>query len=247
MGFKLKNRDKIFYEGKAKILYFSDKKNTLIQYFKDDTTAFNAKKMDKINKKGILNNFISAHLFKGLEQINIPHHFIKIISEREQLIKQLKIFKIEIISRNYAAGSICKRLGINEGYKFNNPLIEFCLKDDKFNDPIISKQHIQNLQLASKNEIKKIIELTSKINYFLTGIFYSIGIKFIDFKLEFGKSYKSNDTNIYLADEISPDNCRLWDIDSNKKLDKDRYRDDLGGLLEAYLDVSRRLGIKKVF
>ena len=243
----MKKKGKIFYEGKAKILYFSDKKNTLIQYFKDDTTAFNAKKMDKINKKGILNNFISAHLFKGLEQINIPHHFIRTISDREQLIKQLKIFKIEIILRNYAAGSICKRLAIKEGYRFNKPLIEFCLKEDNLNDPIISKQHIQNLQLANKNEIKRIIKLTNKINYFLTGLFFSIGIKFIDFKLEFGKSYQGKDTKIYLADEISPDNCRLWDINSNKRLDKDRYRNDLGGLLEAYLDVSNRLGIKKVF
>ncbi len=242
----LENR-KIIYEGKAKILFQGLKKNTLIQYFKDDTTAFNAKKMDKINGKGILNNFISAHLFDGLEKINVPHHFLKIISDREQLIKHLKIFNLEIIIRNYAAGSICKRLGLKEGKKFEYPLIEYCIKDDKLNDPIISLNHIILLKLATKKEIKLINDLSTKINCFLSGMFFSIGIKLIDFKLEFGKSFELNDNKIYLADEISPDNCRLWDIVTNKKMDKDRYRENLGGLIDAYQEVSKRLKINKSF
>lgn len=236
------NREKL-YEGKAKILYKGPDAGTLIQYFKDDATAFNAQKKAVLDGKGALNNLISAHLFPALGALGIPHHFIKRISDREQLIKQVQIVPIEVIIRNVAAGSICSRLGLTEGAPLPKTLIEFCLKNDALGDPIIAAEHIDVLGLATPFEMDKIAEMSLRINDFLSGLFMAIGVKLIDFKLEFGRLETEDGVQIVLADEISPDNCRLWDSDTDEKMDKDRFRRDLGGLVEAYSEIARRLGL----
>lgn len=236
------DREKL-YEGKAKILYKGPKAGTLIQYFKDDATAFNAQKKAVLEGKGALNNLISAHLFPALGVLGIPHHFIERISAREQLIKQVEIVPIEVIIRNVAAGSICSRLGLTEGEPMPKTLIEFCLKDDSLGDPVIAAEHIDTLGLATPFEMDEIVEMSLRINDFLSGVFIAIGVKLIDFKLEFGRLETENGIQIVLADEISPDNCRLWDRDTHEKMDKDRFRRDLGGLVDAYSEIARRLGL----
>ena len=236
------DREKL-YEGKAKILYKGPEAGTLIQYFKDDATAFNAQKKAVLEGKGALNNLISAHLFPALGALGIPHHFIERISAREQLIKQVEIIPIEVIIRNVAAGSICSRLGLTEGEPMPKTLIEFCLKDDSLGDPVIAAEHIDALGLATPFEMDEIVEMSLRINDFLSGVFIAIGVKLIDFKLEFGRLETENGIQIVLADEISPDNCRLWDRDTHEKMDKDRFRRDLGGLVDAYSEIARRLGL----
>jgi phosphoribosylaminoimidazole-succinocarboxamide synthase len=236
------DREKL-YEGKAKILYKGPDAGTLIQYFKDDATAFNAQKKAVLDGKGALNNLISAHLFPALGALGIPHHFIERISDREQLIKQVQIVPIEVIIRNVAAGSICSRLGLTEGAPLPKTLIEFCLKDDALGDPVIAAEHIDVLGLATPFEMDEIVEMSLRINDFLSGLFMAIGVKLIDFKLEFGRLETEDGVQIVLADEISPDNCRLWDSDTDEKMDKDRFRRDLGGLVEAYSEIARRLGL----
>ena len=236
------DREKL-YEGKAKILYKGPEAGTLIQYFKDDATAFNAQKKAVLEGKGALNNVISAHLFPALGALGIPHHFIERISAREQLIKQVEIVPIEVIIRNVAAGSICSRLGLTEGEPMPKTLIEFCLKDDSLGDPVIAAEHIDTLGLATPFEMDEIVEMSLRINDFLSGVFIAIGVKLIDFKLEFGRLETENGIQIVLADEISPDNCRLWDRDTHEKMDKDRFRRDLGGLVDAYSEIARRLGL----
>lgn len=236
------DREKL-YEGKAKILYKGPEAGTLIQYFKDDATAFNAQKKAVLEGKGALNNLISAHLFPALGALGIPHHFIERISAREQLIKQVEIVPIEVIIRNVAAGSICSRLGLTEGEPMPKTLIEFCLKDDSLGDPVIAAEHIDALGLATPFEMDEIVEMSLRINDFLSGVFIAIGVKLIDFKLEFGRLETENGIQIVLADEISPDNCRLWDHDTHEKMDKDRFRRDLGGLVDAYSEIARRLGL----
>jgi phosphoribosylaminoimidazole-succinocarboxamide synthase len=236
------DREKL-YEGKAKILYKGPEAGTLIQYFKDDATAFNAQKKAVLEGKGALNNLISAHLFPALGALGIPHHFIERISAREQLIKQVEIVPIEVIIRNVAAGSICSRLGLTEGEPMPKTLIEFCLKDDSLGDPVIAAEHIDALGLATPFEMDEIVEMSLRINDFLSGVFIAIGVKLIDFKLEFGRLETENGIQIVLADEISPDNCRLWDRDTHEKMDKDRFRRDLGGLVDAYSEIARRLGL----
>jgi phosphoribosylaminoimidazole-succinocarboxamide synthase len=236
------DREKL-YEGKAKILYKGPEAGTLIQYFKDDATAFNAQKKAVLKGKGALNNLISAHLFPALGALGIPHHFIERISAREQLIKQVEIVPIEVIIRNVAAGSICSRLGLTEGEPMPKTLIEFCLKDDSLGDPVIAAEHIDALGLATPFEMDEIVEMSLRINDFLSGVFIAIGVKLIDFKLEFGRLETENGIQIVLADEISPDNCRLWDRDTHEKMDKDRFRRDLGGLVDAYSEIARRLGL----
>ena len=234
------DREKL-YEGKAKILYKGPDAGTLIQYFKDDATAFNAQKKAVLDGKGALNNLISAHLFPALGALGIPHHFIERISDREQLIKQVQIVPVEVIIRNVAAGSICSRLGLTEGAPLPKTLIEFCLKDDALGDPVIAAEHIDVLGLATPFEMNEIVEMSLRINDFLSGLFMAIGVKLIDFKLEFGRLETEDGVQIVLADEISPDNCRLWDSDTDEKMDKDRFRRDLGGLVEAYSEIARRL------
>ena len=236
-------KKKILYEGKAKKIFKGDKPNTLIQYFKDDTTAFNNKKKEIIPGKGILNNYISEILMQSLSKLNIPNHFIKRINMREQLIHELDIIPIEVVIRNVAAGSLVKRLGITEGKVLEKPLIEFFLKDDDLNDPIISDEHILNFGWADNQELEDIISLSLRINDFLNGYFLSSGIRLIDFKLEFGRFWNQEDSIIMLGDEISPDNCRLWDIKTNKKLDKDRFRENLGEVDQAYKEIAFRLGV----
>ena len=234
---------KTLYEGKAKILFEGPEEGTIIQYFKDDATAYNAQKKDTISQKGVLNNLISAHLLPALGAIGIPHHFIEKLNLREQLVKQVEIVPIEVIVRNVAAGSICSRLGLTEGEALPAPLIEFCLKDDSLGDPVVAREHITLLGYADDDELDEIVYLTEKVNDFLTGLFFAIGVRLIDFKLEFGRLEEQDGYQIVLADEISPDNCRLWDAQTNEKMDKDRFRRDLGGLVEAYSEIAKRLGL----
>ena len=231
------------YEGKAKVIFAGPEDGTLVQYFKDDATAFNAQKKDVISGKGVLNNYISEHIMQAVEQIGIPTHFLERLNDREQLIRKLEIIPVEVVVRNVAAGSICPRLGIEEGSALPNTLVEFCLKDDTLGDPIIAAEHIITFGWASADELDVIYEDTLRINDFLTGLFHGIGVRLIDFKLEFGRAQSDDGVEVLLADEISPDNCRLWDAQSNEKMDKDRFRRDLGGLIDAYQEIARRLGV----
>ncbi len=239
------NKGKKLYEGKAKIIYSTNNKHLVIQHFKDDATAFNNLKKSKVEGKGVLNNRISEHILSNLEQCGIKTHLVKRLNMREQLIRRAEIIPIEFIVRNIASGSLTKRLGIPEGTILEKPLLEYCLKNDALQDPIVSKEHIFNFEWATKNEIKEIDKITLRINDILTGLFRGIGIKLVDFKIEYGKAWnKDKDENeIVLADEISPDTCRLWDSKTEKKLDKDRFRKDLGNIIEGYQEVARRLGI----
>ncbi len=234
-------KGKKLYEGKAKIIFATSDKNVAIQHFKDDATAFNNQKKARIEGKGILNNRISEYILSSLSEIGIKNHLIKRLNMREQLVEMVNIIPIEFIIRNIATGSLTNRLGIEEGTILDYPLIEYCLKDDKLGDPIISRDHILNFKWLSVIELDLINEQCLRINDYLQGLFRGIGIKLVDFKIEFGKT-KSNDT-ILLADEISPDTCRLWDQETDKRLDKDRFRKDLGNVVEAYQEVAKRLGI----
>ena len=234
-------KGKKLYEGKAKIIFATSDKNIVIQHFKDDATAFNNQKKANIDGKGILNNRISEHLLKSLSEIGIKNHLIKRLNMREQLVELVNIIPIEFIIRNIATGSLTKRLGIEEGTVLDYPLIEYCLKDDKLGDPIISHEHILNFKWLNVIELDLINGQCLRINDYLQGLFRGIGIKLVDFKVEFGK--KKLDETIILADEISPDTCRLWDQETDKKLDKDRFRKDLGNIVDAYQEVARRLGI----
>ena len=234
-------KGKKLYEGKAKIIFATNDKNVVIQHFKDDATAFNNQKKASIEGKGILNNRISEHILSSLSEIGIKNHLIKRLNMREQLVEIVNIIPIEFVIRNIATGSLTKRLGIEEGTVLDYPLIEYCLKDDKLGDPIISREHILNFKWLNIIELDLINEQCLRINDYLQGLFRGVGIKLVDFKVEFGKT-KSNE-KIILADEISPDTCRLWDQETDKKLDKDRFRKDLGKVSEAYQEVARRLGI----
>ena len=239
------NKGKKLYEGKAKIIYDTNEKNLVIQHFKDDATAFNALKKANIEGKGVLNNRISEYLLNSLAQCGIQTHLIKRLNMREQLIKKAEIVPIEFIVRNIAAGSLSKRLGVSEGTVLEKPLLEYYLKNDELADPIITKEHIYTFEWATEKEIKTIDKMSLRINDLLQGIFRGVGIKLVDFKIEYGRIWnETKRTNeIILVDEISPDTCRLWDVKTEKKLDKDRFRKDLGNLIEAYQDVARRLGI----
>ena len=239
------NKGKKLYEGKAKILYETKDKDLIIQHFKDDATAFNNLKKAKVEGKGVLNNRISEYILTNLSQCGIKTHFIKRLNMREQLIKKAEIFPIEFIVRNISTGSLTKRLGIPEGTQLEKPLLEYCFKKDELNDPLISREHIFSFGWATEKEIKTIDKITLRINDILTGMFRAIGIKLVDFKIEYGLTWnKDTDSKeIVLADEISPDTCRLWDIKTEKKLDKDRFRKDLGDLIPAYTEVAKRLGI----
>ncbi len=234
-------KGKKLYEGKAKIIFASAEKNLVIQHFKDDATAYNNQKKDTIEGKGILNNRISEHILSSLKGIGIENHLIKRLNMREQLIDLVDIVPIEFVIRNIVTGSLTKRLGIEDGTVLNKPLIEFCYKNDDLGDPLVASEHIYAFGWASAFELNLITEQCFRINDFLQGMFKSIGIKLVDFKLEFGK--RKSDGKIILADEISPDTCRLWDSNTDKKLDKDRFRKDLGNVVQAYQEVARRLGI----
>ncbi len=231
------------YEGKAKVLFEGPEPGTLVQYFKDDATAFNGVKKSTVTGKGVLNNRISEHLMSRIGELGIPNHFIRRLNMREQLIKEVEIIPVEVIVRNVAAGSICTRLGLTEGTPMPRTLVEYCFKSDDLNDPLVSEEHVTAFGWATSQELDEIMTMTLRINDFLCGLFTAIGIRLIDFKLEFGRFFDGDEMQIILADEISPDNCRLWDIATNEKLDKDRFRRDLGGVEDAYQEVARRLGI----
>ena len=236
-------RRRQIYEGKAKILYEGPEPGTLIQYFKDDATAFNAQKRGTISGKGVINNRISEHIFTALSTIGVPTHFIRRLNMREQLIRQCEIVPIEVVVRNVAAGSLSKRLGIEEGTQLPRTIIEYYLKDDALGDPMIADEHIACFGWAAQDEMNDIADMAIRINDFMAGMFAGIGIRLVDFKLEFGRVWENDFARIILADEISPDGCRLWDMRSGEKLDKDRFRLDIGGEAEAYQEVARRLGL----
>ena len=240
------NRRRRIYEGKAKILYEGPEPGTLVAHFKDDATAFNNKKHEVIDGKGVLNNRISEFIFTALNEIGIQTHFIKRLNMREQLIKECEIIPLEVIVRNVAAGSIAKRLGLEEGTQLPRSVVEFCYKNDALDDPMVSEEHITAFGWATPQEIDDIMALAIRINDFLTGMFRTAGIRLVDFKIECGRYFEGDTMRVILADEISPDSCRLWDIESNDKLDKDRFRQELGGMLEAYQEVARRLGIMNI-
>ncbi len=236
-------RRRQIYEGKAKILYEGPEPGTLIQYFKDDATAFNAQKKGTINGKGVLNNRISEHIFTLLGAIGIPTHFIRRLNMREQLIRQVEIVPIEVVVRNVVAGSLSKRLGIEEGQQLPRTIVEYYYKDDALGDPMVTDEHILAFGWAQQEELHDMADMAIRVNDFMSGLFAGIGIRLVDFKLEFGRIYDNDFSRIILADEISPDGCRLWDMASGEKLDKDRFRRDLGGEVEAYQEVARRLGL----
>jgi len=237
------NKGKKLYEGKSKVLYEGPEKGTAILHFKDDTTAFNNQKKSSVEGKGALNNRISEHIINNLNQIGIKTHFIKRLNMREQLIKLADIVPIEFTVRNISTGSLTKRLGIPDGTALTKPLLEYSYKNDELGDPLIAREHILEFKWCSIHELDVINDYCLRINDFLQGIFRGVGIKLVDFKLEFGRIDFDGKKEIILADEISPDTCRLWDAISEKKLDKDRFRKDLGNIIQAYQEVARRLGI----
>ena len=231
------------YEGKAKILYEGPEPGTIIVHFKDDATAFNAQKKAVIEGKGVLNQRISEFIFTRLNELGMPTHFIRSLNMREQLVREVEIVPLEVVVRNVATGSLAKRLGIEEGQPLPRSIIEFYYKNDQLGDPMVSEEHITAFNWASPQEIDDMMHMAIRINDFMSGLFLGIGIKLVDFKIEFGRLYENDMMRIVLADEISPDSCRLWDIKTQDKLDKDRFRRDMGGLVEAYQEVARRLGI----
>jgi len=238
------SKRKKIYEGKAKILFEGPRPGTIIQYFKDDATAFNNKKKGTITGKGVINNLISEYLMNKLQEIDVKTHFISRLNMREQLVKDVEVIPVEVVVRNIAAGSISKRLGIKEGTKLPRSIVEYYYKDDALNDPPVSEEHITGFGWANIHEVDEMLNTSLRINDFLIGLFLGIGIKLVDFKLEYGRIYhEDGDLEIILADELSPDNCRLWDLKTNEKMDKDRFRRDLGNIEEAYQEVARRLGI----
>ena len=237
-------RRRRIYEGKAKILFEGPEPGTLVQYFKDDATAFNHKKTGTITGKGVLNNRISEHLMVKLGEIGVPTHFVRRLNMREQLVREVEIIPIEVAVRNVAAGSLAKRFDLEEGTPLPRSIVEYYYKADELDDPLVSEEHITAFGWASPQDLDDMLALALRINDFLTGLFLGVNLKLVDFKVEFGRLYEENgDMRVVLADEISPDSCRLWDIATNKKLDKDRFRHDLGGVEEAYQEVARRLGI----
>tara|TARA_Y100000590_G_scaffold134767_1_gene154182 strand:+ start:8392 stop:9177 length:786 start_codon:yes stop_codon:yes gene_type:complete len=237
------NKGKKLYEGKAKIIYEGPEKGTAIQHFKDDATAFNNLKKSTVEGKGVLNNRISEHILNNLNQIGIKTHLIKRINMREQLIRLVDIIPLEIIVRNIATGSLTKKLGIPDGTVLSKPLIEYSYKNDDLGDPLVAREHAIEFNWATESELDFINKCSLRINDFMIGMFRGIGIKLVDFKLEYGRIDIDGKKTIILADEISPDTCRLWDVQSEKKLDKDRFRKDLGNIVQAYQEVARRLGI----
>ncbi|MCI8359900.1 MAG: phosphoribosylaminoimidazolesuccinocarboxamide synthase [Clostridiales bacterium] len=229
------------YEGKAKKVFKTDDPELYIVDYKDDATAFNGQKKGQISGKGVINNRMSNFLMTIMEKAGVPTHFVKELSDRETLVKKVSIVPLEVIVRNVAAGSFSKHYGVEEGTKLLNPTLEFSLKDDALDDPLINEYHITALGVATRQELDRITEMTFKVNEVLKAYFVGVGIELIDFKIEFGKT---SDGQIILADEISPDTCRLWDIETRQKLDKDRFRRDMGNVEDAYNEVFARLGLK---
>lgn len=234
---------KPIYEGKAKKLFEGPEPGTLIQHFKDDATAFNGKKHGSISGKGVINNRITELLMTKLGEMGVPTHFIRNINMREQLVHAVEIVPLEVIVRNYAAGSFAERFKAVEGEPIGLPLVEFCLKSDQLGDPFIAEDHIFAFDICDPVELDEIRHYALRVNDFLSGLFMGVGIKLVDMKLEFGRVYTEDAVAIVLADEISPDTCRLWDIETGEKMDKDRFRRDLGNVGDYYREVARRLGV----
>lgn len=235
---------RMIYDGKAKTVYEGPEPGTLIHYFKDETSSQNRQKTGIIAGKGVFNNRISAHLMTRLETMGVPTHFMKSVNMREQLVRQVEMIPVEIIIRNIAAGDFAKRLGIKEGTVLPRPLIEYYLKNDELNDPWVTEDHIVAFGWAHPYELEEMMHMTWRVNDYLSGLFAGVNLKLVDMKLEFGRLWGEYDElYIMLADEISPDTCRLWDATTNEKLDKDRFREDLGDVAEAYQSVAERLGL----
>ncbi|MGN6209835.1 phosphoribosylaminoimidazolesuccinocarboxamide synthase [Asticcacaulis taihuensis] len=237
-----KNRKKI-YEGKAKILYEGPEPGTLVQYFKDDATAFNGEKKAQLEGKGVINNRISEFVMTKLNNIGVQNHFIKRLNLREQLIREVEIVPLEVVCRNVVAGSMAKRFGLPEGQQLPRSIIEFYYKNDALNDPLVTEEHITAFNWANTQEIDDILATTLRVNDFLSGMFAAVGITLVDFKIEYGRLFEGDFSRVILADEVSPDSCRLWDSTSGEKLDKDRFRRDMGNVIESYTEVAKRLGI----
>jgi len=238
------SRRKQLYEGKAKILFEGPEPGTIVQYFKDDATAFNNKKKGVITGKGVLNNRISEFLMMRLEEMGVPTHFIRRLNMREQLVREVEIVPLEVVVRNIAAGSFSTRFGVAEGQALPRSIVEYYYKNDELGDPMVSEEHITAFGWADTRDLDDIMALALRVNDYLCGLFLGVGIKLVDFKLEFGRHWNEHEEmRIILADEISPDCCRLWDLKTNEKMDKDRFRRDLGNVEEAYQEVARRLGI----
>jgi len=229
----------LLYEGKAKRVYRTDDPRYYIIEYKDEATAFDGKKKGIIQGKGTVNNKVSAVFFQLLEENGVPTHFVELLSPTEMLVKRVEIIPLEVIVRNYAAGSISKRLGLDEGIKFDQPVVEFCYKNDELGDPMVNNYHILAMKLANEEEINALTQQALRINQILSQFLLGKNIILVDFKLEFGRT---GEGDIVLADEISPDTCRFWDSTTMEKLDKDRFRRDMGGVEEAYMEIARRLG-----
>jgi len=241
-AFTVARRRQIF-EGKAKVLFEGPEPGTLVQYFKDDASAFRNTKKGTITGKGVLNNRISEYLMTRLGDVGVPTHFMRRLNMREQLVREVEIIPIEVVIRNISAGSLAKRFGVAEGTPLPRSIVEYCYKSDELDDPVVSEEHITAFGWATPQELDEMMSLALRINDFLSGLFLGIGIRLVDFRLEFGRLWEDDQMRIVLADEISPDSCRLWDIKTNEKMDKDRFRHDLGKVEEAYQEVARRLGI----
>ncbi len=236
-------RRRQIYEGKAKVLFEGPEPGTLVQYFKDAATAFNNKKQGVITGKGVINNRISEYLMVRLGDIGVPTHFVRRLNMREQLIREVEIIPIEVVVRNIVAGSLAKRFGMSEGTPLPRSIVEYYYKSDELEDPMITEEHITAFGWATPQDLDEIMSLALRVNDFLSGLFLGVGIRLVDFKLEFGRLWENDEMRIILADEISPDSCRLWDIKTDEKMDKDRFRRDMGNVEDAYQEVARRLGI----
>ena len=237
------SRRRQIYEGKAKVLFEGPEPGTIVQHFKDDTTAFNNKKQGVITGKGVINNRISEYLMTRLAEIGVPTHFVRRLNMREQLVREVEIIPVEVVVRNIAAGSIAERFGIAEGTPLPRSIVEYYYKSSELNDPMITEEHITAFGWAVPQDLDEMMSMALRINDYLSGLFLGISIRLVDFKIEFGRLWEDDQMRIVLADEVSPDSCRLWDMATNEKLDKDRFRRDLGKVEEAYQEVARRLGI----
>jgi len=236
-------RRKRIYEGKAKVLFEGPEPGTVVQYFKDDATAFNNQKQGVITGKGVLNNRISEYFMVRLSEVGIPTHFMRRLNMREQLVREVEIIPLEVVVRNIAAGSFAQRFKMEEGAPLPRSIVEYYLKSDDLGDPLVTEEHITAFGWASTQDLDDMLQLSLRVNDFLSGLLMGVGLRLVDFKLEFGRLWENEEMRIILADEISPDSCRLWDTKTNEKLDKDRFRRDLGQVAEAYQEVARRLGV----
>jgi phosphoribosylaminoimidazole-succinocarboxamide synthase len=228
------------YAGKAKSVYATDNDDLVIMLYRNDTSAFDGKKLAKLENKGMVNNKFNAMIMQKLEAAGIPTHFVKLLSDEESLVKKLTMLPVECVIRNIAAGSLCRRLGVKEGIDLVPPTFEFFLKNDALGDPMINEHHIESFHWATREQVAEMKRLSYKVNDVLKAVFLSGNMLLVDFKLEFGL----HKGQLVLADEISPDGCRIWDKDTREKLDKDRFRQDLGNVIESYQIVGRRLGLQ---